>query len=143
MPLTISKQQLRLDRRPLAPGDPHTVAFTAEHGVPAIEIQIAGAAMTVDVDSGSPALLSVPASWATRLTFTAEPRVVGKGRTVTSEFDIRAAELRGDLRVAGFTQPSPTIDIVDHFPVANVGSRFLRQYAITFDMPDRRLTLSR
>jgi len=141
--LDYPRLQLRLERRPLAAGDPHVVAFTSEHGVPVIELQLAGAAMTVDVDSGSPALLSVPASWASRLAFAAEPRVVGKGRTANNEFEIRAAELRGDLVVAGFTQASPTVNVVDHFPVANLGSQFLRQYAVSFDMANRRIALTR
>jgi hypothetical protein len=136
-------RQLRLDRRPLTAGDPHVVAFTAEHGVPVVEVELAGAAVTVDVDSGSPGLLSVPASWASRFAFAAEPRVVGKGRTVNNEFEIRAADLRGDLRVAGFTQVSPTINVIDHFPVANLGSRFLRDYAVTFDLVNRRMALAR
>jgi hypothetical protein len=135
-------QELRLTRRPLAPGD-HVVPFTADRGIPVIEVQLAALTTPVDVDTGSPGLLSIPAAWSPKLAFTGEPRVVGKGRTTTSEFDIRAAPLRGDLRVAGHTQPTPTIELIDHFPVANLGSRFLRQYAVTFDMPNRRLALAR
>src|SRR5262249_32867386 len=134
--------ELRLSRQPLAAGDTHVIAYTVEHGVPVIDIQAGGVAMKVDVDSGSPAILSVPAAWATKLTFTSAPRVVGKGRTVTNEFEIRAADLRGDLEVAGFTMPSPRVDIVDHFPVANLGSRFLRQYAVTFDVANHLMALT-
>jgi CubicO group peptidase (beta-lactamase class C family) len=141
--LDYSKQELRLSRQPLTAGDTHVIAYTVEHGVPVIDIQVGGVAMKVDVDSGSPAILSVPAAWATKLSFTSAPRVVGKGRTVSNEFEIRAADLRGDLDVAGFTLPSPRVDIVDHFPVANLGSRFLRQYAVTFDVANRRMALTR
>ncbi len=35
------------------------------------------------------------------------------------------------------------VDVVDHFPMANVGSRFLRRYAVSFDMPNKRMALSR
>jgi CubicO group peptidase (beta-lactamase class C family) len=141
--LDYPRQELRLSRQPLAAGGSHVIAYTVEHGVPVIDIQAGGVAMKVDVDSGSPAILSVPAAWATKLTFTSAPRVVGKGRTVNNEFEIRAADLRGDLDVAGFTLSSPRVDIVDHFPVANLGSRFLRQYAVTFDIVNRRMALTR
>jgi predicted aspartyl protease len=137
------RQELRLGRQPLGADAPHVVAFATEHGVPAIAVDVGGVTLTADVDTGSPAVLSVPASWADRLTFTAAPRVVGRGRTVANEFEIRGAELRGELRVAGFALAAPRVDLVEIFPVANLGSGFLRQYAVTFDLANRRLALSR
>jgi hypothetical protein len=141
--LDYPKGELRLNREPLGANDAHVVAFTAERGIPAIDVDVAGVTMRVDVDTGSPAVLSVPSSWSTKLTFTGAPRVVGKGRTGANEFEIRAAELRGDLRVAGFAETSPRVDLVDLFPVANLGSRFLRQYAVTFDLVNHRMALAR
>lgn len=138
-----SNQQLRLTRAGVAADDPHAVPFVVEHGVPVISIDVAGTPMKVDVDSGSPAVLSVPSSWAARMPFASEPQVIGKGRTATNEFDIRAAELRGDLRVAGFARNAPRIDVVDIFPVANLGARFLRDYVVTFDMVNRRIKLAK
>jgi D-alanyl-D-alanine carboxypeptidase len=140
--LDYRKHELRLSRRPLAPGDAHVVAFTAERGVPVIDIEVAGAAMKVDVDTGSPAVLSVPSSWATALRFAGQP-TTRKGRTATNEFEIRTAELRDDIRVAGFTQASPRVDVVDLFPVANLGAQFLRQYTVTFDLANHRMALAR
>jgi hypothetical protein len=99
--------------------------------------------LKVDVDTGSPALLTVPAPWSSKLSFVGPLKVVGKGRTVSNEFEIRGADLRGELRVAGYARPAPRVDVVDLFPVANLGSRFLRDYAVTFDLANRRLALSR
>jgi CubicO group peptidase (beta-lactamase class C family) len=135
------KEQLRVSREPLPAAGEHVVPFRTEHGIPQIDVEPAGVKMTADVDTGSPALLSTPPS--AGLPFSGEPRVVGKGRTVGNEFDIKAAELNGDLRVAGWTQARPMVDIVDLFPRGNIGARFLRQYAVTFDLANKRLQLMR
>jgi CubicO group peptidase (beta-lactamase class C family)/predicted aspartyl protease len=139
--LDYSKQQLRLSHKPLPLGGAHVIEFSTNRGVPQIEINAAGTTLRADVDTGSPALVTVPSSTAVPLR--GEPRVVGEGRTATNEFEIRAAELAGDLDVAGWSHPNPTIDIVDLFPVASVGSRLLRQYVVTFDLPRKRLALER
>jgi Aspartyl protease len=141
--LDYPKSQLRLSLQPLPASAPHVVAFTAGRGVPQIAVDIAGSSRTVDVDTGSPALLSIPSEWMKSIPFSGEAVVVGHGRTVTNEFEIRAAELKGELRVAGYSESNPRVDIVDLFPVANLGSRFLRQYAVTFDMANNRLALEK
>ena len=141
--LDFRKPELRLTAQPLPPGEPHVVAFTSERGVPVIDIDVAGTPMKVDVDTGSPALLSVPTEWSKRLTLAGEPHVVGHGRTAANEFDILGADLKGDIHVAGYTVSSPAVDIVDLFPVANLGSRFWKDYVVTFDMKNKRLGLTR
>ena len=141
MTLDYRRLELRLSRQPLPAGDAHVVAFTSARGVPEIEIQAGGVILRADVDTGSPALLSVPPT--AGLPLRGELRVVGRGRTSTNEFEIRAAELDGELRVAGWTVPNPTIDVVDLFPVANIGARFLREYAVTFDLAHGRIALAK
>lgn len=98
--------------------------------------------MKVDVDTGSPALLTVPAKWAAALPLDGTPTVT-KGRTVSNEFEIRTQPLRGEIRVAGFPHAQPRIDVVEIFPVANLGSQFLRQYAVAFDLANHKLALAR
>jgi hypothetical protein len=132
---------LRLSHAALPVRGRHVVGFTREQGVPQIKIRAADLELSVDIDTGGPAVLTVPAS--TRLPFQRKPRVIGTGRTATSEFTIRAAPLKGDLSVAGWTKRAPMIHIVDVFPLASLGSGFLRQYVVTFDTPNRRLALTR
>jgi len=133
---------LTLTRDALPENGAHVVPYTKEHGVPEIEIEVAGIPLRVHVDSGSPALLTIPTSWAAQLPL-GEQRVTGRGRTVVNDFEIRAAELRGDIRVAGFAEKSPTVDIVEIFPIGHIGSRFLRQYAVTFDVANKRMKLEK
>jgi CubicO group peptidase (beta-lactamase class C family) len=139
--LDYPRQELRLGIEPLPAHGTHVVSFTAEHGVPQIEIDVAGVTTKVDIDSGSPALVNLVST--AGLSFNGEPRVVGRGRTASNEFEIRAGELRGDIRVAGWTQSNPMVDLVDIFPVSNLGSRFLRQYVVTFDLANGRMELAK
>jgi CubicO group peptidase (beta-lactamase class C family) len=136
------KNELRLSREPLAANGEHVVSYSTERGgVPQIDLDAAGVKLNADVDTGSPALLNAPPS--ANLPFTGEARVVGHARTANNEFDIKAAELNGDVRVAGWSQSHPMVDVVDFFPMANLGSRFLRQYVVTFDTLNKRMSLTK
>lgn len=135
--LDYPKQELRLSHESLSVSGDHVTGFTTEHGVPQVSINAAGQSLKADIDTGSPALLSVPSS--ADLPFRSQPQVSGQGQTVTGTFEIRSADLNGDVLVAGWPLSNPTVDIADRFPGANLGSRFLRQYAVTFDLPNRRV----
>jgi CubicO group peptidase (beta-lactamase class C family) len=115
------------------------LTYSADHGVPTIEIEVAGTKVSADIDSGSPALLSMPLSLAKSLPLAEVPRVVGHGRTVGNEFDIYAAPLKGDAHVGGITLTNPRIDFVDLFPRANIGFRFLKDLVVTFDPANHRV----
>ena len=105
-----------------------------------MQVVAGGVRLAAHIDPGNPALLDglVPSG----VPLAEEPRVVGRGRTVNNEFEIRSAPLRGDLVVAGHTITSPALDLVDHFPNAHLGSRFLRPYAVTFDLENLRMGLA-
>jgi predicted aspartyl protease len=135
------KQELRLTLDRLAANGKNVLTFTRPRGIPEIDVNAGGVTFRADVDTGSPAFMAAPSSFGVPLA--GEPRVVGRGRTANNEFEIRAAELRGDLVVAGWTHAAPMVDIVDHFPVAHIGSRLLRQYVVTFDLENQRLRLAR
>ena len=137
------KPELRLSMQSLPADGAHVIAFTVERGIPVIEIDVAGSPMKVDVDTGSPAFLSVPTEWSKKMMFSGEPKVVGHGRTGANEFAILGADLNGDVRVAGYAEPNPRIDILDLFPVANLGSRFWKNYVVTFDLKNKRLGVAK
>jgi CubicO group peptidase (beta-lactamase class C family) len=134
-------RRLRLSNLALPRHGAHIVELRRSNGVPQIAVDAAGKTIWADVDSGGPALLTVPRRL--QLPLLEKPRVVGRGRTATNEFEIRAARLAGDLSVAGWTSRRPTIHIVDLFPTASIGAALLRRYAVTFDLPHSRLELAR
>jgi len=115
------------------------LTYRVEHGVPNIDIDVAGQKVKTDIDSGSPALLSMPLSLAKSLPLDGEPKVVGHGRTVGNEFDIYSAPMKGEAHVGAITLTDPRVDFVDLFPNANLGFRFLKDYAVTFDPANHRV----
>jgi CubicO group peptidase (beta-lactamase class C family)/predicted aspartyl protease len=115
------------------------LTYRVEHGVPNIDIDVAGHKVSTDIDSGSPALLSMPLSLAKSLPLASEPQVVGHGRTVGNEFDIYSAPMKGEAHVGAITLTDPRVDFVDLFPVANLGFRFLKDYVVTFDPANHRV----
>ena len=123
---------------------PDAMSYTvAGGGVPAIDIDVNGQKFKADIDSGSPAALTLPKSAAKLLTLASEPVVVGRGMTPDGPFEVYGAPLQGDVHVGAITLTNPRIDFVDVFRTANLGSRFLRDYAVTFDPKNMRLQLTK
>jgi CubicO group peptidase (beta-lactamase class C family)/predicted aspartyl protease len=131
-------QKLEIRGGTLPAGD-GVLSYTVEHGVPAIEIDVAGQKFKADIDSGSPAEVTLPLSAAKTLALSEEPRVVGHGRTVGNTFDVYGAALKGDVRIADIVLTNPRLDFVEIFPIGNVGSRFLRNLVVTFDPKNHRV----
>lgn len=117
-----------------------------EWGIPIFEIQVADRTMKAHIDTGSPADLSVPARREEDFRFLSPPRVVGKGRTVNEEFEIRAARLDGNVKIGGHVFEKPQITLVSILDVpdaANIGSGLLREFTLTFDLKNQRVRLRR
>jgi D-alanyl-D-alanine carboxypeptidase len=119
------------------------IDFHAERGIPSITIQVAGTEVEADVDAGAQGGISLPDALSSKLPLAAPPKVVGHARTVSNEFDIRAAELQGDVVFGGITLERPRVEFQPIFPMANVGSRVLRDYSLTFDQKNHRMKLAR
>jgi CubicO group peptidase (beta-lactamase class C family) len=136
--------RFEVDGGSLPPADGATIlTYNADRGIPAIEIDVAGVKVKTDIDSGSPALLSVPLSLAKSLPLGEEPRVVGHARTVGNEFDVYAAPLKGEAHIGAITLTNPQVDFVEIFPIGNLGFRFLKDYAVTFDPANHRVRFVR
>ncbi|HKO54818.1 MAG TPA: serine hydrolase [Thermoanaerobaculia bacterium] len=120
------------------------LAYTTDRGgVPAIDIDVAGLKTKVDIDSGSPAEITLPMSMARTLKLAEEPKVVGHARTPSNEFDIWAAPLVGEVKIGDAVLTNPRLDIVEIFDHGHIGSRFLRNYAVTFDPANKRVVFYR
>jgi len=117
--------------------------YRDRRGIPTLTIRVAGREMEADVDAGSMGGIILPESEMGSLPLASKPVVVGTARTVSNTFEIRAAELDGDVTFGGITLRRPTLEFQPVFPNASVGSRVLREYAITFDQKNHRLRLVR
>ena len=134
-------QRLTLASGSLKPDGNNTVIpFTMPDNVPLIELSVGGQKLEAHVDSRG-AGLSLPEKFAAGLKFASEPMVIGRGRTVSNDFEIKGAQLAGDIRVGGYSFPQPFVTINPIFPVGNFGAMVLQHFAATFDQKNRLLRL--
>ncbi len=113
--------------------------YTTEHGVPTIDIDVQGQTIHTDIDSGSPGEITLPYSAAKSVPLDAEPEVVGRARTGMGETPIYSAQLNGDVHIGSILVTHPRIGFIGLYPAGNLGIRFLRNYAVTFDPANKRL----
>ena len=126
-------KQVRLERGSLPDADGNEiVAFRMPDSVPVIELNVAGKPVDAHVDTGGMGL-SLPEKFAAGLVLASAPEVIGRGRTVSSDFEIKAAVLTADIRLGGYTFVKPFVEINPVFPIANLGAIPLRHFAVTFD----------
>ena len=119
------------------------IAFTSEHGIPAVRLRVDSLWVDAHVDAGAMGGFTLPANLAPRLPLASPPRVVGRARTASNEFEITAAGLKGSVHLGGHEFPGATIEFQPIFPMANVGARILREFRVTFDQKHGRMRLVR
>lgn len=136
--------QLRLERGALpAANGADVIEFTSRRGIPSVRLQVDTLWVDADVDAGAPGGFSLPASYADRLPLASKPQVIGRARTVGNEFEIRSAALNGSVRLGGQEFRGATLEFQPVFPMANVGSRILSGFRVTFDQKNGRLRLAK
>jgi hypothetical protein len=135
--LDYPRQQLTITSGSIAQDGGSTVLpFTMPDSVPLVELQVGSQEMSAHLDSRGMGL-SIPEKFAQGLRFISDPVPIGRGRTVSNDFEIKGAQLASDVRLAGYTFPEPFVEINPVFPVANLGSIPLRNFAVTFDQKNK------
>jgi D-alanyl-D-alanine carboxypeptidase len=136
--------RLRIERGelPAVNGD-DVLAYTDEDGVPSITIEVDSLTMRAHVDAGSMGGFVLPERLLERLPLGAEPTVIGRARTVSNTFEIKGAPLRGTLRIGGLEFLDPPLEFQPIMPDANVGSRILKNYRVSFDTRNKRIRFAR
>lgn len=110
-----------------------------------VDIQIGSQKIKAQIDSGNMfSAFSLPASVVEKSGLSSEAVVVGKSATISSTIEIKEARLKDTIRLGSFEFPQPMII----FPslsetTAEIGSKFLSEFAITLDQKNRRLKLER
>jgi hypothetical protein len=120
------------------------LSFERPRGIPVVSLNVAGHTVRAHLDSGNMVGgFILPEALVEKLTLAGPSRSAGRARSLTGEMEIKAAEIKGVIRLGGFEFADPTI----HFPAlsadANVGAAVLREFAITFDQKNNRLRLER
>jgi hypothetical protein len=124
--LTLASGALKPD------GGNMVVPFTMPRNVPVVQLQVGSQRIDAHVDSRGMGL-SFPGTYASDMKFGSDLIVIGRGRTVSNEFEIKGGQLAGDVRLGGYTFPQPFVAITPVLPSANFGSQPLHNFSVTFD----------
>jgi predicted aspartyl protease len=135
--LDFPKHRLTLAQGSVSPDEGHSVLpFRMPDGIPIIPLRIGGLEVEGLLDSGGTGL-SLPDAVATRLKWATVPTLFGNSRTLSTRFEVKAATLDGDISLAGYTFARPFVEINPAFPLANIGSCPMQDFAFTFDQENR------
>lgn len=127
----------------LAKGD-GVSTYRSEGGIPVVPFTIGSVALDARIDTGnSIGAFVLPTSLAEKLTFIGEQTTVGKARSISGETEIKSGRIKETIRFAGQEFPEPTITHPALGELANIGSRALSDFTVTFDQPNSRLRLQR
>jgi hypothetical protein len=136
--------RLRLELRDLPPANGLDVLpYTDGDGVPSIAIQVDSLDMVAHIDVGSMGGFVLPERLIGKLPLGGEPKVIGTARTASNTFEIRGAPLHGTLRVGGLEFVDPRLEFQPIMPDANIGSRVLRDFRVSFDTRNKRVRFTR
>jgi hypothetical protein len=99
------------------------IAYLKVDGLDPVEAQL---------DSGGGGLV-LPESLAAHLKYEVAPVLFASGRSVTTQFQIKAAKLASDVKLGRYTFTHPVVEIHPAFPLVNFGSPPMQIFAVTFD----------
>ncbi len=135
--LDYPKQTMTLASGSLPPADgTEVIPFSMPNNVPVIELTVGSRKIDAHVDSRGHGL-SFPDKFAAGFQFVSDPVVIGRGRTVSNEFEVKGAQLASDVHFGGYTFSKPFVTINPVFPIANFGSAALQNFAVTFDQRNK------
>lgn len=110
--------------------------------LPEIECTVGDVPVTVHLDTGATAGVSLPTAYAEKVELDGPQVDMGFARAVDRTVPLRGGKVRGAFRIGRFTLDSPSVRFVDMAEgVGNVGSAILGQFAITIDPGASRLRL--
>lgn len=138
-------KRVRIERGQLAGANGADIlSFEAPRGIPVVEMEIGTLKVKAHIDSGNVmGGFVVPAALVEKLSLTSQPVTVGRARTVTSEVEIKEVRLKDTIKLGRFEFSQPTITFPAISDDANIGSKILREFALTFDQKNKRVKLER
>jgi predicted aspartyl protease len=136
--------RLRIQHGSLPAPDGRTVLpVRLDRGLPVVSITIGGRDTEALLDTGSAGGLLIPMSMRDQLPLASAPVKSGRVSTLTGEFDISSAQLRGAVTIGGFEINDPKLSFSDYFSEVNLGRDFLRDFIVTFDVGNARVRFER
>jgi len=138
--LDYGRKEIRIGRGSLPAADEKQVLSYREGPMGTIRVPLGVGPLSIDadLDTGSPAGLSLPDGDMDRLPLQGKPVEVGRARTLSSEFVVHAATLQGTLSLGEFRIENPTLRF-NALPGANIGSELIGRFVVTLDQKNHRV----
>lgn len=137
------ERKLVLHKGQLDPDAPHVVPYYAPNGAPDIELVLGGEALRLGIDTGCRSALRLRREDERLLDLIAEPKVVGKSRTVHAAYTIWGARLKGDLSLADHSIGSFEVIFSDAGAHRLIGYEAFKPFAMTFDQRQQLVSFER
>lgn len=125
------------------PDGASVLSFDAERGIPVVDLTVGRQKVRAHIDTGNMGGFMLPEAVVEKMTLDSEPRVLGRARTVVGEFEIKEARLKESIKIGRYDYPNPSVVFPAVSDEANIGSRVLADYAVTFDQANRRVRFVR
>ncbi len=103
-------------------------------------VELKGVNMSAHIDTGAPHALALPDEYAETLPLDGPVNVIGRGRTIDKEFEIKRAQLTAVATIGDATIPVKSV-LFGPFPVVNLGTSGLRGLVLTIDWPNERYAI--
>lgn len=111
-------------------------------GISKINIKVGNTNIKAVIDSRSMSgEFKIPEEIAKKLTFLTTPKLVGKGRTISSTIDINEVQIKESIELGQFIFNEPTITYPSLNQDAIIGAKLLQKFIITIDTKNKRLQL--
>ena len=111
------------------------------NGIAVVELRVGDNTIKAHIDTGNMVAPFVfPSDVMNELELIGEPRVVGQARTISNTVEIKQARLKNSIILGEFRFDRPFVS----YPAprsANIGSRLLKDFSITFDQKNKRVKL--
>jgi hypothetical protein len=143
--LDFPAKKLRLAKGELPKSDGKEILdYKNAAGIAQLELTVGDKKIQAHLDSGNAIGAFVfPTAFAEKLSFTGEPRVVGRARSASGEMEIKQAQVKDLIRLGRHEFPDATIVYPALGEMANVGVKTLSQFVITFDQKNERVRLTK
>ena len=142
--VTFDYPAARISIRPgeLPPGNGQDVfEFDAARRIPELPVVFGSLALELDLDTGSPYGLTIPAEAAARLSFPGGLAAARPDRRIDRVLEAKEGRLAGSATIGRFAFENPTIRVVEGISRGVLGYEVLRRFSVTVDSKNRRVRL--
>lgn len=111
-------------------------------GAVQVPMRIGDLETVVNLDTGAARVgLALPPQKLAQVATRGEPRVIGRARTISQDFDVSSVDLAATVKVGALALPITVVTFPSPDPVGVIGSAALRRIAITIDQQHRRVRM--